>query len=149
MPFAGVLRASGRREGKERSGTSFGITNAVEGSRMALLRLLSLSYFFLRCTYRIGKQAMLQPPFPQLSTLCIYKRNLLEARVVITTYNQHDRGCDRRDGWVGLSRPKRLRASLWVGLAISTRAEWRSFPSARRSVFQKSLTPPTLLEMAI
>jgi hypothetical protein len=32
---------------------------------------------------------------------------------------------------------------------ISTRPKWHSFPSARCSVLQRSLTPPTLLEMAI
>jgi hypothetical protein len=31
----------------------------------------------------------------------------------------------------------------------STRAKWRSFSSARRSVPEKRLTPPTLLEMVI
>src|SRR5437867_9716632 len=64
--------------------------------------------------------------------------------------SNHDRGCDRRDGWVGLS-PDRNDCERAFGLdwQISTRAKWRSFPSARRSVLQKSLTPPTLLEMAI
>jgi len=31
----------------------------------------------------------------------------------------------------------------------STRAKWRSSPSARSRVLEKCLTPPTLLEMAI
>src|SRR5215510_2455768 len=35
--------------------------------------------------------AVLQPPFFILSGLGIHKRNLLEARVVITSYNQHVR----------------------------------------------------------
>jgi len=32
---------------------------------------------------------VLQPPFLQFSSFGIYKRNLLKARVVIQSYNQH------------------------------------------------------------
>src|SRR5689334_21752318 len=56
---------------------------------------------------------------------------------------------DRRDGWVGLSsRPERLEASPgWRAQNPSTRAKWRSSPSARWSLLQNCLTVPTLLEM--
>ena len=63
--------------------------------------------------------------------------------------SNHDRGCDRRDGWVGLSAgPKRLTASL--RLVWQTQRERNG---ARRSecrcVLENVLTPPTLLEMGI
>jgi hypothetical protein len=61
--------------------------------------------------------------------------------------SNHDRECDRRDGWVGPSSDlNRLRASLgWMGTS-STRAKWRALRSARSSTLKKCLTAPTLLE---
>ena len=59
-------------------------------------------------------------------------------------------GCDRRDGWVGLSLTGGLQASLRVGYGESSnRAKWRALLSARGSGFLESLTPPTLLERAV
>ncbi len=39
----------------------------------------------------LGFSTVCQPPFPQLTALGIDKRNLLEARMIITPYNQHVR----------------------------------------------------------
>src|SRR5215471_4606835 len=39
----------------------------------------------------LGLLAMRQAPFAQLSCLCIHERNLLEARMIVTPYNQHVR----------------------------------------------------------
>ena len=62
--------------------------------------------------------------------------------------SNHDCGCDRRDGWVGLSSwPQRLQASLrLVEMFLSTRAKRHFSWSAGSRVLQNSLTPPTLLE---
>ena len=47
---------------------------------------------------------MLQPPFLQLPPPCIHKRNLLEARVVITTYNHHVRLLSPKPRLVGTTQ---------------------------------------------
>ena len=52
----------------------------------------------------------------------------------------HHLGCDRRDGWVGLSAcPATIRSEPTIGLANSTRAKWRSTPSRCRSVLEDIL----------
>src|SRR5580700_2205207 len=44
--------------------------------------------------------------------------------------SNHDRGCDRRDGWVGLSSwPQRLEASPGWKAQTTSRAKWRSSTS--------------------
>src|SRR5580704_7987597 len=62
--------------------------------------------------------------------------------------SNHDRGCDRRDAWVGLSPDlKTITSEPTVGKATpSMRAKWRSSPSACHGVLEKGLTPPTLSE---
>ena len=60
------------------------------------------------------------------------------------------RGCDRRDGWVGLrSWPERLAASPRLAWQISTGAKWRSSRSTGCSGIESPLTPPTLLELGM
>src|SRR5579864_2749363 len=56
--------------------------------------------------------------------------------------SNHDRGCDRRDAWVGpSSEPELIKSEPMVGMAlISTRAKWRSSLSGWSSVGKKYLT---------
>src|SRR5262249_55916566 len=65
--------------------------------------------------------------------------------------SNHDRSCDRRDGWVG---PSFLTCNDYewalVGMAEpATRAKWRALRSARASALKKYLTGTTLSEMGI
>src|SRR6202043_2504217 len=60
--------------------------------------------------------------------------------------SNHDRGCDRRDAWVGPSSDLNSdyeRALVGMAL-ISTRAKWRSSLSGCSSVGKNYLTTPAL-----
>jgi hypothetical protein len=90
------------------------------------------------CDYHPGFQ---QIAFVDTDTGELRERRLQHPR-------NHDRSCDRRDAWVGLSsRPENdyERAFGWYG-SSSTRAKWHALPSARTSTLEKCLTPPTLSE---
>src|SRR5580700_4919773 len=44
-----------------------------------------------RAVKLLGFFAVSQPPLPELTCFCVHKCNLLEARMIVTTYNQHVR----------------------------------------------------------
>src|SRR2546423_5841565 len=46
---------------------------------------------FERAVKLLGFLAVSEPPFAQLPCFCIHKCNLLKARMIVTTYNQHVR----------------------------------------------------------
>ena len=86
--------------------------------------------------------AVSQSPFPALACFCIHKCNLLKARMIVTTYNQHvrllsseplvglrlqsllgpgSRHCygiisliARQHGYEGVGRPDDLKSSVWT-----------------------------------
>jgi hypothetical protein len=71
---------------------------------------------------------MCQAPFAALTRFCVHKCNLLEARMIVTTYNQHVRLLSSElFGW--FAPPKFTRAweptllwnhfTHWAGVAIS------------------------------
>src|ERR1700722_10084160 len=65
--------------------------------------------------------------------------------------SNHDRGCDRRDAWVGLSPDlKTITSEPTVGKATpSMRAKWRSSLSACHGVLEKCLTQADIFRDAI
>src|SRR5271155_3041204 len=65
--------------------------------------------------------------------------------------SNHDRGCDRRDAWVGLSPDlKTITSEPTVGKATpSTRAKWRSSLSACHGSARKGLDTADIVREAI
>jgi hypothetical protein len=64
---------------------------------------------FERAVKLLGFFAVSQPPFAALSGFCIHRSNLLKARMIVTTYNQHVRILSSEPlGW--FAPPKSTRA---------------------------------------
>src|SRR5208282_2284734 len=74
--------------------------------------------------------ALLQSPLLQFTSLGIYKSNLLEARVVVTTYNHHVRLLSPERSWSVGSHQKSTRVQeptlSWNQLHLLTTAKERT-----------------------
>ena len=82
---------------------------------------------------RFGLSRVGQPTFTALAGFCVYKSNLLEARMIVTTYNQHVRLLSSEPfGWFAPPKSTRaweptlfmesLRSLTWAAFSMSANA---------------------------
>ena len=62
--------------------------------------------------------------------------------------SNHGRSCDRRDEWVGLSRPKDYERAVVVDAEVKEEQGRPRFRSERRRALKKDLAGPTLSAMS-